>query len=450
MKLLYDLALIVLFFGLPHTVCGATGELDLIKTIEINKNSIKIAVHEQFKKTYLVDDFFVQYEPDVDLTTIDYSLVTLPFVLNIISIVWISGETYYIDSMDKDIYQSLKKIKEIFKRMYPKTSWEGQLIPRQLVENKPLATLANPSKECALLFSGGLDSTSSAIAHRDKKLLLITMRGQWDVPLDMDELWHIRERDIKEFARTYGHTNSFVVSNFSAFLNWDVLDNLSSEIAGWRLDTVEGMGMLGLAAPILYIKGYKTLLMASSFSWAYPWPSAANPIIDNNLIFAQAFALKNDQFEITRYDKLRMLVDLRKEGSIELPTIKVCDGQSAKNCLDNDCSKCIPFAFALLVFGENPRMYGFSDSNETIILKMKQYLELDQIYWTLWELSYLQDYMRNQKSIDEKLSWFLTADLAAHVSFVDNKEKEVITWEEYTDLIPYDLEIPDCSTRMLR
>ena len=49
-------------------------------------------------------------------------------------------------------------------------------------------------EKTALLFSGGLDSTSTALAHLDKKQLLITAWGHWDLPLNEPALWQVRKR----------------------------------------------------------------------------------------------------------------------------------------------------------------------------------------------------------------------------------------------------------------
>ncbi len=433
-------------------------KIELIRTIKVNKNTLTVQVNEDFKKTYLLDNFFAVYDSDIDLRRMDESILIMPFILNIISIIWISGKDYYIESMDKDLYTSLQIIKRVFQRMYPKTSWEGNLIPRRLINNKPQSALPDPTLECGLLFSGGLDSTSSALSHRNKKLLLITVRGQWDVPLDDDQLWQTRHNEFKEFAATYGHKNAFVVSNFSSFLNWDVLETMSPEITGWRLDTCEGMGMFGLAAPIMYAKGCPHLLMASSFSWTFPWPTAANPLVDNNLVFAQSFRMEHDQFDMMRYEKLQFIISLVRNGDISIPKLKVCDGKRCNNCLDDDCSKCLPMALALLILGEDPRKYGFNATDDEIIGLARNYLEINQLYWTLWELMYLQDYMRKQETIDERLRWFLETDLTAHIDYKDvtphsdyrrEKAKEMVDWQTYKDVAPSNLKIPHYRMRPL-
>ena len=155
----------------------------LIESVTVNKNHIKIEVNKQFKEKYLTGNFFAEYDKDIDLSKLDYSIQIMPFIMNVLSIVWISGKDWYIDSMDQDLYASLDTIKEVFRRMYPRTKWEGRLIPHRLVKNVP--PFKPDTNRIALLFSGGLDSTTSSLYHREKKQLLITAWGHWDLPLQI-------------------------------------------------------------------------------------------------------------------------------------------------------------------------------------------------------------------------------------------------------------------------
>lgn len=407
-------------------------------------------MNRTFKQHYLEDDFFAIYDKDIDLSFLDESIVTIPCILNVISIIWMSGDEYAIDSMDEDLYHSLNTIKEVLCRLYPNTSFEGSLIPKRLVNNLPKVPLKDENNEFALLFSGGLDSTSSALAYHDKKLLLITARGQWDVPLDDDRLWKEREKSFRKFAKRYGHTNAFIRSNYVDFLNWDACEALSSEVNSWRSDTTEGMGMFGLIAPILYSKGYSLARMAASHTWSYPLPDAANPLVDNNLRFADAFTMQHDQFEYARFDKLELIMNLAKQGLVDRPILKVCDGRRVKNCFDNDCAKCIPTALMLTVLGEDLASYGFRGTSDEIIEKAKQYLSgTDKhIFWPLWELQEFRDRLCERGICDERLAWFMELDLKPLLAHM--KYQERMLWQNFKDLAPATVEIPNIPTKELR
>lgn len=187
-------------------------EKNIIREVLVKKNAIKVIINKKFKEKYLQSNFFARYDKDIDLSKLDYSVQILPFISNVISIIWISGKTYYVDSLDEEFYNSMKTVKEVFKRMYPETKWNGQLIPRKLVKNR--FTYEGEKERTALLFSGGLDSVTSSLHHRTKKQLLVTVNGHWDLPLDDKELWRKRKKELRAWGERFGHENTFINSNY--------------------------------------------------------------------------------------------------------------------------------------------------------------------------------------------------------------------------------------------
>lgn len=419
---------------------------NLIESLEINKNSLKVTINKTLKSKYLVDDFFVEYDEDIDLNAFDTSIATLPFILNVIPVIWISGEHYTIESMDEDLFHSLTKIKEVYKGIYPLTGWDGTLTPERLVKNRYLGITKDPERNLALLFSGGLDSTCSSYYHSERKQLLITAWGQWDVPLYKEELWKSRKKTFIDHAAKFGHTNAFIRSNYVDFLNWDALEGSSPEVSSWRLDTTEGLGMMGLAAPILFSRGQTILRIASTYSWDYPYPSAACPLVDDLLVFAGGFRLKHDQFDFNRMEKIEFLVNYCKEKGLDTPLLKVCDGQRCNNCCD-DCNKCIPTILGLLILGEEPENYGFEISIEDAIQRSQKYIEDGQIFFSIWNIACvkkrLAELIQTGHSVPPYMLWLLDADLQRNVSYVYIKERQRINWKKYSHLAAEDLIIPD-------
>ncbi|MBA2306978.1 hypothetical protein H0W26_02495, partial [Candidatus Dependentiae bacterium] len=89
------LAAVLQFFS----YCSAEPRIleNIIKSVTIDKNSLKVSINDSFKEEWLQDDFFVEYESDIDLEKIPYSIALLPFTLTIYAIVWVSGKDYSID-----------------------------------------------------------------------------------------------------------------------------------------------------------------------------------------------------------------------------------------------------------------------------------------------------------------------------------------------------------------
>ncbi len=423
---------------------AATEETNLIESVTVRKNSLKIGINAGFKKKYLTGNFFAHYEKDVNLELLDYSIQIMPFIMNVVSIVWISGRDYYIDEMDEELYASLKKIKEVFRRMYKRTSWKGRLIPRKLVKHTRPFSLKNrpPQKHMALLFSGGLDSTASAFYHRNKKQLLITVWGHWDLPLHDERLWKTRAKQLRNFGRQHGHENAFIKSNYYSFLNRDVLDHISPEIASWRIFTVEGIGWAGLAAPLMLLKGYAELRHASTVTWDFHLPAAANPFVDDNIHFAGVW-LKHDMFDMNRLDKCALIGQLCKTEQLEKPFIRVCEERIVNNCCK--CQKCIRTVLEFILVGENAQEYGFPISAETALKKSQQFMREHKTgYSTVWHFMHMQELLQERvdagEVIPKDLEWILSVNLHRKIT-TDVQGQRKIDWHEFADLLP-DMEIP--------
>lgn len=361
---------VLLYIGLLNIYIFAQDQ-DLIKQIRVTDHRIDIVVNSEFKKAYLRDDFFAEYNNDINLKGLDESLLIMPFIMQVISLVWISGKYYYIDSMDYLLYKSLKVVKEVFEHLYPNTQWCGELIPKKLVNNADMFVMHKKNNESiALMFSGGLDSTCMSLRRLEKKQLLVTARGHSDMPLDDDQQWNAVYKRIEDFAQLYGHEVSVVRSNYRNFLRRGYLHKLSPDITCWRLDAVEGLGWIGLAVPILLSKGYNTLLIASSLTWDCPYQHAPMPLIDDN-VFCAGLTFQHADFDLQRVQKAEFITALCNAYSIQKPFIRACQKDKVgNNC--GKCEKCIRTASCFIAVGAYPNEYGFDVTSK----RLQKYLFL--------------------------------------------------------------------------
>ena len=420
-------------------------EINLIEDVLVTKNHIEVKINKGFKNKFLKkQDFYATYDADLNLEKLDYSLQVLPFVSNVISIIWISGRTYYIDSIDAEFYESLKTVKEVFRRMYPRTKWNGELIPRKLVKNSYTSQRKPGERErTALMFSGGLDSISSSLHHRDKKQLLVTVNGHWDLPLYDKKLLRKRRKQLEAWGTKYGHENSFIDSNYYDFLDRWLLDNYSEEISSWRIYTVEGIGWAGLAAPIMALKGYPTLLHGSTITWEYNYPACANPFIDDNIYFG-GMHLKHDLFDMHRLGKCDYVAKLCREEGIDKPFIRVCEEKTATNC--HTCQKCIRTIIELYMAGEDPNDYGFYCDVDKVLNKSKKFMAKHGTgSTTVWHFMHIQKRLQEKRARGEEihkgLKWVLNVNLKKKLtSEIKNQRK--LDWRDYVDLLP-DIKVPD-------
>ena len=353
---------------------------DLIKSFEIiNKNKIVVKVDKGFSKQFIKEDFFAEYDTSIDLTKLDESIVTIPFILNIIPVVWVSNKTYAINVMDKDLYYSLQEVKKVFRIFYPEQKWAGKLIPRQLVTN----TISSPNKPdqppLGLLFSGGLDSVDSSMSHSDTKQLLITVWGA-DIPLHKTKMWSCVHRKCEQFARTYGHEHTFVKSNFRGFIQeggriQKYLANKLHKIFPWWGRTSQALSYTGLAAPILAVNNIQRLLIASSHTFKDPSPYGTHPALDNNIRFA-GIAVSHDGADKDRVQKVMNINAVCKEKDLPLPRLRVCWNRDplGENCLW--CGpKCLMTAVNIIAAGQLPQEYGFNISLSEAIKRSKLFFK---------------------------------------------------------------------------
>lgn len=435
-------AKVIMLCALSWSAAHAVFKENLIEKIQVEKNRIEVTVNKDFKERYLTSDFFVEYDADINVELLDYSLQIMPFIMNVASIVWISGKDYYVDSMDAKLQESLNRVKQVFKVLYPHTAWEGELKAHKYVDNT-MAAAHDPRTHIALLFSGGLDSTCSSYYLADKKQLLITAWGQWDVPLEDENLWQERKNQLVCYACERGHENAFLRSNFSSFLNREVLDKLSPEIHSWRIDTVEGIGWAGLTAPILLLKGYAVLYLASSDTWSYQYPTAGNPYVDNNIEYANV-SLKHHLFEFSRLDKINWLCDQIKKKDEDTIFIKACLDRTAHNCCD--CSRCFVTACGLFTLGLDCSTFGFGCSREQMVEKTKNYLK-NKDYRISYDLFFNIECLRkclkkNEEcghSTADDMHWLLDLTFEQK-NMSDIQGQEPINWRRLDELFPHIIE----------
>ncbi len=406
---------------------------NLIESITISKHRIDIVPNKEFKQKYLVDDFWVEYGEDIDLTKLDYSIVTMPFIMYVISTVWISGEKYYIDAMDEKLHESLKVVRKVFKRMYPHTPWNGELVPKKLVKS---SYTERGEYEAAIPFSGGLDSTCSSCSHSNEKQLLITIWGHFNTPLDEPDNWKLTRQRVVSFARKYGHGNAFVRSNFYNILNRPYMNAISPEIIAWGHSAIGGLAEIGLVSPILVAKKCPLLYTPSSISRYCPYPFGFNPFVHNNISFANV-KVRHDQFQLSRAEKCEFLSDHCKKNNIEELSVHVCQ-QGSSNCCK--CVKCLATIQGFLAANLDHQRYGFPVAKSQAIERTKEYFRKNRLFYS--QLCFfrgiqkrLQERVDEGEKLEPHLLWLLSLNLNKDI-LDPRKYKTTIDWRQLRDEFP--------------
>lgn len=326
-------------------------------------------------------------ESDIDFNLVPDSIIKVPFVCNVLPIIWLTDTTLVTGKLDQNFYDSIDAIKQGYMQMYPMLDFKGCI--KCQTENNA----TQPSEKTLCLFSGGVDACTTALRHLQEPMILMSVWGSADHPLDDWQGWEMHERNLIEIANNFGKQLITLRSNFYTFIdNWGNLNRLiKASGESWWHGFQHGIGLISLAAPIAFLQNVRTVYIAASFTKGEKVTCASDPTIDNNLKFNNTNVV-HDGYELTRQEKVAYLV--HKAGDIRIP-MHVClrpYQNEQNNCCK--CEKCYRTILAILAEGGNPANFGFRNdliNTNRIISDIKYRLDI----------SYPQFYLAIQNAIKE-------------------------------------------------
>jgi len=324
-----------------------------IEEPEVRKNLLlsNISCSGNIDKYFGKKIFWARY--DVDIESIDASVLNIPVLSNVVTVAWATGADIYVGELDKSYFESLNMIKLVFKKWYPKLPFSTKIYVKKVkkVQNE------FSHRRWALLFSGGVDSLTSYIRHRKKKPNLIMIWGA-DIPISEENFWRNVKNEYEAFARRDGVEINFVKTNLRKFINERLLGLEFGRflIDSWWGGFQHGISLSSICAPLTVAKGIGTLLIASSHSPQYKYPWGSHWLIDNKLCWSNTRVI-HDSYKLTRHEKIRdILKSYLKEGRVRL---RVCYSQFQKlNC--SRCEKCCRTITSLVLENIDPNKCGFS------------------------------------------------------------------------------------------
>lgn len=412
----------------------------LIQAKSIHNNSVRYFLSKEFSEKYVNQPLHLTYPEEINLGNLPNSIVEVPLITNVMPVIWISGKEYGIEEMDEDLYYSLIKIKEFYKRFFYNTQWSGELIPKRLIKN----SLPEASTRAASLFTGGLDSTTTVLRHAHEDLRLISLNNAHETAV--------------EFAKMYEFKLHTIHTNCLKFLKLTSLDKASPDITKWFWDTTMGLSWVGSAAPLLYTMKIPQLYIPSGFTWksfifsdGQTMRQPASPLIDENLS-PMGLRVQHDDFTMTRTDKIKFISTYCHKRGIPKPRLIVCTYHrrldvAYANC--NSCTKCYLTMLDILAIGERLKDYGFTLSESEFIAKFQSFIETLKMrrggtYAALFDT---QNYIKQNL---EKLpgtyrsfyDWFMAIDLWALVKEAESgtpdrpPRSSPFDWNDYQDLYP--------------
>ena len=365
----------------------------------------------------------IEYSGHIDLNALSSTIINVPFVMMIAPIAWFSGDTWTIDEMDYDLYNSLEKVKSVMKFFYPELKWSGKIIPKKLVKNSN--EVNHKLYDRAMLFSSGVDSTSTAISRDSERQLLINLRV-WKETHGTGRF----KKQITSFAHSIHSDVSFVYSNYYSVINQELLSKLCKH--DWMVYIGFGLSRLGMAAPIaIYNKIPKLLISATSTS-ENPEPYGSHPLIDNALLIAGTKVVHEGAYN--RSKKLYNIATYCFKNKIHFPKLQVCMRELTRgtNCLK--CEQCLFTMNNILASEIDPKLFGFGISKEKIIQETQKYLS-NKSNRRCFQWIDLQNFVRNKSFNDEALRkhflWISKFSIICSDDFFHNDEKKRAIFKDY-------------------
>ena len=355
--------------------------MNLYEKFEISDNSIKFKISKQLKERYVDNDFWVKYGK-TEINNAEECL-NIPLILNIAPVIWATNLKVSVPIIDRQLYDSLKDLKIILKKMYPSLEWGGDINATNIAEPEK-----NIKKKYSMLFSGGVDSLNTLLTHLEKKPILISIRGA-DIKLDDDVGWNNVKDNTLKLSDKYNLETIFIESNLYGFLNQSKLNEICKSIPGWWGGVQHSMGFMGLIAPFSENYSIKNCFIASTHSVGYQKPWGSTPDLDNKISFLN-FRANHDAYEFNRFEKIQNIVKFNKKNKNDI-FLRVCyknNENAGRNCCK--CEKCIRTIIALCAQSENPKNFGFDikeqdiERNVNVMLNNKNHLFDDNLLfqWT--------------------------------------------------------------------
>lgn len=331
-----------------------------LNSIGVSGNTIEYfhTIEGEWKK-YFYCDKKMKIKYGIDMDTVPESLLVIPFLCNILPIVWLCDAEVVVDEIDKDFYDNVPYIKKGYEQMYPMLKFGGSLLAEKIVQNQ-----VQHQDKTAVLFSGGVDAYTTLFRHLDEKPCLVTIWGA-DISLSDTEGWKNVIGHTRKVADEYNFDCEIIKTNFRELIDEGRLSKLVKESGdGWWHGFQCGIAILSHMAPIAYVKGLKITYIASSFpeKMKGQYTCASDPIIDNYVKYCGCETV-HDGYEMDRQEKIRFLVGRKAEG---LPVkLRVCWQEAGgKNCCR--CEKCYRTILEIVSEGDDPNEYGFEWDDKAI------------------------------------------------------------------------------------
>lgn len=335
----------------------------VVKDVVIKENIILIDydISPNLERFFnMKNKFKVEYGENIE--DIPEEIAIIPFISNVLPIIWLTDSTLKVKKLDKNYFNSIEKTKKAFEEMYKNVEWKGKIIVKDLIDvNKKIIK----KEKTSIFFSGGIDSTSSLISVIDSKPILITIWGSdiWD----NDELgWKKAKETVKKFGKDFKLENLYLKSNFRKFIKEQELNKEFQEKLNdsWWHGVQHGIGLIGHVAPYAYKYNITTHYIPATYTKEDKNITCASyPTIDESVKFENCKVI-HEGFDKTRQQKIKNICNYVKNENKKI-NLRVCymERGTKLNCCN--CEKCYRTIMGILSEKQDPVQYGFKITDNT-------------------------------------------------------------------------------------
>lgn len=377
--------------------------------ISDNRVDFQLRVSKSLKRYFLKDNCYVQYDSTLDLRNVEHSILYIPMLAMTAPIAWAVGAEVNVPKLDAAYLRSLAQVKGVFKDSDLNFSFSGEIYPGEAVTNE------FGGKRFGMLFSGGVDSLTSYLRHKNNKPDLFSIWGVPDIPPFENKFWSTMWAEISDLADR---------DTIRAFqIKTDMFRNINRELLNkefgisWWGDVTGGLFLLGMCAPVTAIRGIGTVIIASSYTQDFQKALGFHPSIDKNVSWADVTVL-HDGYKMSRQQKVQYLC--RNENIGYLSHLRVCwESAWRTNC--GNCEKCFRTIVGLVLEGVDPNKCNFDTNTKT--------------------LPYIRDCFRKGKIALTEGGLFMWRDIQKHIPEHINTDirgsHEFLAWLREYDLSQY-------------
>ncbi len=333
--------------------CIRIGEPKLFdnKTVQFD-----VDYSRQIRKYFSSDKFYLEYGEDI--SGLDASILYVPAVSGVIAVAWAIGADVQVETLDQTYLQSLNTIKTPMKQLFPDFSFSTEIEVGDVISN------SFSNSRSGLLFTGGVDSVTSYIKHKQERPDLIKVWGV-EIPYDDQKNWRKARKIVADFADREEARLHVIRTNIPRVLKKHVLYQKFG--LDWWLKVNHGIVLAGLCAPLTCAAGIGTLYIASG-NPSQRFRTRLWNSVYNNITWADT-QVTRDNFEISRQQKIKdFLKDYVRDNSSVF--LKVCNALPASNC--GKCEKCFRTIIGLVVEGIDPNKCGFNNINDRTFSLIKK------------------------------------------------------------------------------